>query len=91
MEPLADGPRYIGAPRLSSAIGDLVMARLKKTDHIAYIRFASVYRDFEDITTLKEEVDSLAGHALTPPSDQIPLFPMEELPVQLKTPRRPRR
>ena len=75
----------------SAAIGDAVMARLKKVDHIAYIRFASVYREFEDITTLKEEVDSLAGHALTPPADQIPLFPMEELPVQLKAPRRPRR
>jgi len=75
----------------SAAIGDLVMARLKKTDHIAYIRFASVYREFQDITMLKEEVDSLAGHAILPPADQIPLFPMEELPVQLKTPRRQRR
>ena len=67
------------------------MARLKKLDHIAYIRFASVYREFEDITTLKEEVDSLAGHSLTPPADQLPLLPLEELPVQLKTPRRARR
>jgi transcriptional repressor NrdR len=75
----------------SQAIGDIVMARLKKLDHIAYIRFASVYRDFEDITTLKEEVDSLAGHAVIPPADQIPLFPVEELPVQLKAPRRQRR
>jgi transcriptional repressor NrdR len=75
----------------SAAIGDVVMARLKKLDHIAYIRFASVYREFEDITTLKEEVDSLAGHSLAPPADQIPLFPMEELPLQLKAPRRQRR
>ena len=41
-------------------IGDMVMVRLKKFDHIAYIRFASVYREFTDITKLKEEVDSLA-------------------------------
>ncbi|MGD1118448.1 MAG: transcriptional regulator NrdR [Dehalococcoidales bacterium] len=75
----------------SSAIGDLVMAKLKKTDHIAYIRFASVYREFEDITALKEAVDSLAGHAIIPPADQIPLFPIDELPVQIKAPRRPRR
>jgi transcriptional repressor NrdR len=75
----------------SAAVGNAVMARLKKLDHIAYIRFASVYREFEDITMLKAEVDSLAGHSLAPPADQIPLFPMEELPVQLKTPRRSRR
>jgi len=44
----------------SSVIGDMVMQQLKSLDHIAYIRFASVYRDFEDITRLKEEVDNLA-------------------------------
>lgn len=75
----------------SAVIGDVVMARLKKLDHIAYIRFASVYREFEDITTLKEEVDNLACHSLAPPADQIPLFPIEELPLQLKAPRRQRR
>jgi transcriptional repressor NrdR len=75
----------------SRTIGDVVMARLKKLDHIAYIRFASVYRDFEDITMLKEEVDNLAGHLLIPSEDQIPLFPMEELPIQNKPPRRVRR
>jgi transcriptional repressor NrdR len=74
----------------SSAIGDQVMAKLKKTDHIAYIRFASVYREFEDITMLKEEVDNLAGRSLKPSADQLPLFRQEELPVQVKTPRRPR-
>jgi transcriptional repressor NrdR len=75
----------------SAAIGDKVMARLKRLDHIAYIRFASVYREFEDITTLKEEVDTLAGHAIVNSTDQLPLLPMEELPVQLKSPRRLRR
>jgi transcriptional repressor NrdR len=75
----------------SSHIGDLVMTKLKKTDHIAYIRFASVYREFEDITILKEEVDNLADRAPLPPADQLPLIPVEELPVQLKPPRRVRR
>jgi transcriptional repressor NrdR len=75
----------------SANIGDLVMAKLKKLDHIAYIRFASVYREFEDITTLKEAVDNLAGRPLAPPADQLPLLPLEELPIQLKTPRRSRR
>jgi transcriptional repressor NrdR len=74
-----------------AVIGDMVMAKLKKLDHIAYIRFASVYREFADITTLKEEVDSLAGHALAPPADQLPLLPIEELPVQTKKLRRARR
>jgi len=76
----------------SGAIGDVVMAKLKKLDQIAYIRFASVYRDFEDITMLKEEVDSLARHAVTPPADQLPLLPMDELPVPpVKVIRRARR
>lgn len=75
----------------SDAIGDLVMARLKKTDHIAYIRFASVYREFQDITTLKEEVDNLAGHAVAPSADQLPLIPPEELPIKSKVPRRVKR
>jgi transcriptional repressor NrdR len=74
----------------SAAIGDLVMQKLKKTDHIAYIRFASVYREFEDITTLKEEVDSLADRAPLPPADQLPLIPVKDLPEQTKTPRRHR-
>jgi transcriptional repressor NrdR len=75
----------------SSHIGDLVMAKLKKLDHIAYLRFASVYREFEDITTLKQEVDSLAGHTPSPPTNQLPLFKQEELPVQLQTRRKVRR
>ncbi|MCR4393038.1 MAG: transcriptional regulator NrdR [Dehalococcoidales bacterium] len=43
----------------SSLIGDKVMEKLKTLDHIAYIRFASVYREFADITALKEAVDNL--------------------------------
>ncbi|MFC1967432.1 transcriptional regulator NrdR [Chloroflexota bacterium] len=64
-----------------SVIGDLVMKRLKSLDHIAYIRFASVYRDFTDITTLKQEVDSLVGIEVTAhqPVNQLSLIPDEEL------------
>ncbi len=75
----------------SAAIGDMVMLRLKSLDHIAYIRFASVYRQFQDITTLKEEVDSLAGFSPKPPADQLPLFQQEELPVQAQGRRRVKR
>ena len=47
----------------SSIIGDMVIKRLRKLDNIAYIRFASVYRDFTDITDLKQEVDTLVGNS----------------------------
>jgi len=57
------------------------MERLKGLDHIAYIRFASVYRDFTDITTLKREVDTLldAGTEITALPGQLPLLPDEEI------------
>jgi len=63
----------------SSVIGDMVMAGLKKLDYIAFIRFASVYRDFADITDLKREVDTLLGGEaeLVPPTSQLPLIPAE--------------
>jgi len=43
----------------STLIGDMVMDKLKSLDYIAYIRFASVYREFADIKALKEAVDNL--------------------------------
>lgn len=45
----------------SSKIGDLVMARLKKADKVAYIRFASVYRDFGDLEAFEETIEKLKG------------------------------
>lgn len=57
----------------SSYIGDLVMEGLKELDHIAYIRFASVYREFADIGALKQEVDSLAVRRELTPANQLPL------------------
>ena len=43
----------------SGIIGQMVMNHLRKLDRVAYIRYASVYRDFADVETFKEEVDSL--------------------------------
>lgn len=43
----------------SSIVGDLVMRELKKLDHVAYIRFASVYKEFQDIDSFKEEIKKL--------------------------------
>jgi transcriptional repressor NrdR len=43
----------------SRLVGEMAMAKLRDLDHIAYIRFASVYQSFEDIEQLRREVDSL--------------------------------
>ena len=43
----------------SSRIGELVMEKLKNVDEVAYVRFASVYRQFKDINTFKTELDKL--------------------------------
>ena len=43
----------------SSLIGDLVSKKIKKLDKVAYIRFASVYRDFQDVKEFKKELKEL--------------------------------
>ena len=43
----------------SSVIGQIVMERLRKLDRVAYIRFASVYRDFQDIQSFEKELREL--------------------------------
>ncbi len=45
----------------SQRIGELVMRELKKLDKVAYVRFASVYRNFEDIDEFKTLVDQVRG------------------------------
>ena len=49
--------------RSSREIGELIMEHLKQLDTVAYIRFASVYRDFTDVREFKEELEELLeGH-----------------------------
>ncbi len=43
----------------SNIVGDLVMKELKKLDHVAYIRFASVYKEFQDVNSFREEIKRL--------------------------------
>lgn len=43
----------------TSVIGELVSHELRKVDKVAYIRFASVYRDFTDVSDFKKEIKSL--------------------------------
>ncbi len=49
----------------SRVIGEMVMERLREIDEVAYVRFASVYRSFSDLETLKREVDDLMGRRRT--------------------------
>jgi len=52
--------RSLGKGEISSAyIGELVMKKLKKLDEVAYMRFASVYKEFKDISSFKEEIKTL--------------------------------
>ena len=45
--------------RTTAEIGELIMENLKTLDTVAYIRFASVYRDFKDVREFKEELEQL--------------------------------
>ena len=46
----------------TKSIGELVMEKLKNFDEVAYIRFASVYRKFADISSFMEELQELQAH-----------------------------
>ena len=78
----------------STIIGDIVMERLKNLDYIAYIRFASVYRDFTDITALKREIDTLVSDEpgeLSISENQLPLLPAEDIEIPPRRRQRVRR
>jgi hypothetical protein len=52
--------RSLGDREVSSrAIGELVMEELRHLDEVAYVRFASVYRHFEDVEAFHEEIERL--------------------------------
>ncbi|MCP8686119.1 transcriptional regulator NrdR [Marinobacterium sedimentorum] len=50
----------------SRLVGETVMAELRKLDQVAYVRFASVYRSFQDINEFKEEIDRLSSQTDAP-------------------------
>ncbi|MSQ27686.1 MAG: transcriptional repressor NrdR [Dehalococcoidia bacterium] len=73
--------RRLGRTEVASTmVGEMVMERLKVLDHIAYVRFASVYREFTDLETLRREVETLASGRERPSApNQLPLLPPEPL------------
>jgi len=58
----SSGDREVSA----RSLGETVMSELRKLDQIAFVRFASVYRSFEDISEFKAEIDKLARESLAP-------------------------
>lgn len=87
--------RSLGDREVSArAIGELVMEELRHLDEVAYVRFASVYRQFEDVEAFHEEIQKLrnarpavaGAHgrahkrdtARVPNREQLPLLPEEE-------------
>ena len=48
----------------SRVSGELVMEALKQLDHVAYVRFASVYRSFEDLNEFRAEIDKLTRETI---------------------------
>lgn len=60
-------------------IGELVMEELRHLDEVAYVRFASVYRSFQDVEAFREEIERLRHHRRRRDSkleqDQLPLLP----------------
>lgn len=72
--------RMIGDRELASRrLGDFVMAQMRKLDHVGYVRFASVYRSFEDVADFREEIEMLERE-LPGGEEQLPLLAGDVLP-----------
>jgi transcriptional repressor NrdR len=52
----------------SRDLGELVMEQLKQLDQVAYVRFASVYRSFQDIAEFRDAIESLEAEPRKPAS-----------------------
>jgi transcriptional repressor NrdR len=62
----------------SRQIGEIVMEELHRLDEVAYVRYASVYRQFQDVEAFREEIDRLRHHrGRIPNEDQLSLLPGE--------------
>ncbi|MDQ2639537.1 MAG: transcriptional regulator NrdR [Pseudomonadota bacterium] len=60
----------------SRTVGELVMEELHHLDEVAYVRFASVYRSFQDVEAFRHEIEEMRQKRRKPPSrDQLSLLP----------------
>jgi transcriptional repressor NrdR len=76
---IEDRIAQLGAEEIESrVIGDLVMEQLRAKDYVAYVRFASVYRNFQDLDEFYEELRDLSAKraraALNENQAELPLF-----------------
>jgi transcriptional repressor NrdR len=70
--------RSLGEREVASrSVGDMVMEELRHLDEVAYVRFASVYRSFQDVEAFRTEIDQLRRQHRRRESskDQLPLLP----------------
>ena len=72
----------------SRTVGELVMDELRHLDEVAYVRFASVYRSFQDLDAFRDEIEKLRHHRRDKKTsrdesnrDQLPLLPGEKSPA----------
>ncbi|HEV2285971.1 MAG TPA: ATP cone domain-containing protein, partial [Steroidobacteraceae bacterium] len=65
--------RSLGDREVSArAVGELVMEELRHLDEVAYVRFASVYRQFEDVEAFHDEIEKLRNARSVAPAAQPP-------------------
>jgi len=75
--------RSLGEREIASrAVGEMVMEELRHLDEVAYVRFASVYRSFQDVEAFRTEIDQLRRHNRRRDSSkgQLPLLPNGDAP-----------
>jgi transcriptional repressor NrdR len=73
--------RSLGEREIASrSVGEMVMEELRHLDEVGYVRFASVYRSFQDIEAFRTEIDQLRRHRRRRETskDQLPLLPGDE-------------
>ena len=76
---ITHGLRSTGERELPSRmVGESVMQELRKLDGVAYVRFASVYRDFQDVSEFEQEIQKLADSSEEQPSADQPAADVEK-------------
>jgi transcriptional repressor NrdR len=76
--------RGFGRELPSRRVGEFVMDELRKLDQVAYVRFASVYRSFEDVQAFREEIERLERDLPGLDGLQLPLLDEAAVPTGRK-------